>query len=76
MPVPLSGTGTGTGPNEKPSTSETREEAPKTSRPSAQSSDRQSAAGQTQPKGEAEKAADMLYKMRIEEEYAKREGGA
>ncbi|TKA43712.1 hypothetical protein B0A49_13342 [Cryomyces minteri] len=74
MPVPLPSTATGL--NEKPSTSETRGEAPKESQPSAQISDRQSAIGQTQPKGEAEKAADKLYEERIEEEYAKREGGA
>ncbi|KAK1759531.1 hypothetical protein QBC47DRAFT_398343 [Echria macrotheca] len=33
-------------------------------------------AGTTRPKTEAEKEADRLYEERIEDEYAKREGGA
>lgn len=33
-------------------------------------------AGVTRPKTEEEKEADRLYEERMEEEYAKREGGA
>ena len=33
-------------------------------------------AGSTRPKTEAERAADKQYEERMEEEYAKREGGA
>jgi hypothetical protein len=63
MPLPVIST-------EKPSTSETRE-APKHTQSTTQSS------GVTQgQKSEAEIAADKLYEERIEEEYAKREGGA
>jgi len=35
-----------------------------------------SGAGTTRPKTEAEREADRLYEERIEDEYAKREGGA
>ncbi|KAH6981293.1 hypothetical protein BKA56DRAFT_657280 [Ilyonectria sp. MPI-CAGE-AT-0026] len=35
-----------------------------------------SGAGVTRPKTEAEKEADRLYEERMEEEYAKRDGGA
>ncbi len=35
-----------------------------------------SVAGISRPKTQEELAADVLYEMRIEEEYAKREGGA
>jgi hypothetical protein len=68
MPIPIHST-------EKPSTSETRE-APKDSQPSAQVSNSQSDMAQQRSKTEAELAADKLYEERIEEEYAKREGGA
>lgn len=54
---------------EKPSTSETREV------PKAASSSESSGASQT-TKSEAELAAEKLYEERMEEEYAKREGGA
>ncbi|KAM0286788.1 hypothetical protein ACHAQH_000808 [Verticillium albo-atrum] len=33
-------------------------------------------AGTTRPKTDAEKEADLLYEEAMEEEYAKREGGA
>ncbi|KAK3061050.1 hypothetical protein LTS18_007131, partial [Coniosporium uncinatum] len=62
---------------EKPSNSETTEG----SVPSASVPDQKSQVGSTGPdvqktKSEAEKAADKLYEERIEDEYAKREGGA
>ena len=60
---------------DKPSTSETRE-APKDSQPAAQVSNAQSGMAQQTSKSEAELAAEKLYEERIEEEYAKREGGA
>jgi hypothetical protein len=57
---------------EKPSTSETRVE-PKDSQPIISST----SSGATQgTKSEAELAAEKLYEERMEEEYAKREGGA
>jgi len=65
MPIPIH---TNT---EKPSTSETRE-APKDSN----IANSQSGTAQQTGKSEAELAADKLYEERIEEEYAKREGGA
>lgn len=68
MPIPLHST-------EKPSTSETREE-PKGSQPSAEVSNQQSGIAQQTTKADAELAAEKLYEERIEEEYAKREGGA
>lgn len=54
---------------------------PKDSVPAADVSDQQSKVGQTsnQPgsvPGSAEQAAEKLYEERIEDEYAKREGGA
>jgi hypothetical protein len=45
-----------------------------TSRPTGAGVD--TGAGSTRPKTEAEKEADRLYEEAIEEEYAKREGGA
>ena len=67
--------------NETPSTSETAvggqagaNLAPKDSTPSAEISTQDSKIGTT--KGSAEEAAEKLYAERIEEEYAKREGGA
>jgi hypothetical protein len=63
MPLPVITT-------EKPSTSETRE-APKDTQITSQTST--SAQGQ---KSEAELAAEKLYEERMEDEYAKREGGA
>lgn len=84
MPLPIPTT-------EKPSTSETAEsmstttganERPSDSMPSADVSSQDSAMGATagarigEGKGSAEEAAERLYEERIEEEYAKREGGA
>lgn len=75
---------TSTNPTEKPSTSETFEQ----SNTSAETSTQSSSIGATDPSqlvggamsggshGSAEAAADKLYEERIEEEYAKREGGA
>ncbi|KAK5137379.1 hypothetical protein LTR08_008957 [Meristemomyces frigidus] len=72
---------------ETPSNSETAQEGyPKDSVPAADVSTTESKVGMTsnqsektssssQP-GSAEAAADKLYEERIEEEYAKREGGA
>jgi len=62
---------------EKPSSSETIEGSVS----SASVPDQKSQIGSTGPdaqktKSEAEKAADKLYEERIEDEYAKREGGA
>ncbi|KAI5205460.1 hypothetical protein E4T39_02979 [Aureobasidium subglaciale] len=73
-------------PVEKPSTSETAENNP-TSNPAAEVSTQDSSIGATNPSelaggaiggthGSAEEAADKLYEERMEEEYAKREGGA
>lgn len=61
---------------ESPSTSETsgEDQYPKDSTAAAEIPDQQSKIGQT--KGSAEEAAEKLYEERIEEEYAKREGGA
>lgn len=71
---------------ENPSTSETKEpvagsvatnEYPKDSVPAADVSNQQSKFGMTRKPGtSAEEAAEKLYEERIEEEYAKREGGA
>ena len=44
--------------------------------PAADASNTQSGAGQHKAKSEAELAAEKLYEERMEEEYAKREGGA
>ncbi len=68
MPIPIHTT-------EKPYTSETRE-APKDSQLSAEVSNSRSDMAQQTTKSEAELAAEKLYEERIEEEYAKREGGA
>lgn len=70
MPIP-------TGLSEKPNTSDSTIER----NPTTDSSNTGSAGGQTGPnapqnKTEPEEAADRLYEERIEEEYAKREGGA
>jgi hypothetical protein len=68
MPIPMAG--------EKPSNSSvepnpaTDSEIPKSSAAQAD------ATTSAQTKTEAEEAADRLYEERIEEEYAKREGGA
>lgn len=64
---------------EKPSTSETRDANVQASSFSGEQSTANSnsgAGGTRQPKGEAELAAEKLYEERIEDEYAKREGGA
>jgi hypothetical protein len=63
MPIPTS---------EKPSTSETREVQKDSQTPGLPSAE----APQQKTKSEAELAAEKLYEERIEEEYAKREGGA
>ena len=68
MPLPVHST-------EKPSTSETREEN-KDSQPASEVPNKQSGMAQQTTKSEAELAAEKLYEERIEEEYAKREGGA
>lgn len=63
---------------EKPSNSETNDVAAQTldsAARQAQTANTTSSAPQ-QPKGEAELAAEKLYEERMEEEYAKREGGA
>jgi len=68
MPIPMAG--------EKPSNSNIEPN------PTTDSSNQASTVGQanknttSQTKTEAEEAADRLYEERIEEEYAKREGGA
>lgn len=50
---------------------------PKDSTPAANISNLKSKVGQTESKqGPAEEAAEKLYEERIEDEYAKREGGA
>lgn len=50
---------------------------PKDSMPAANISNLESKVGQTESKqGPAEDAAEKLYEERIEDEYAKREGGA
>ncbi|KAK7556921.1 hypothetical protein IWX50DRAFT_209608 [Phyllosticta citricarpa] len=66
--------------SEKPSTSETNTT---TENSGAQQSQQQTSSNQTnsssyqnRPKSEAELAAEKLYEERMEEEYAKREGGA
>ncbi|GAB7361049.1 hypothetical protein MBLNU230_g1089t1 [Neophaeotheca triangularis] len=71
---------------ENPSNSETREpvagsvatnQYPKDSVPAAEVSNQQSKVGTTEKPGtSAEEAAEKLYEERIEDEYAKREGGA
>ena len=74
---------TNTPATEKPSSSETQQ----ASVPAADVSTQNSSIGATDPSqiargslggshGSAEEAADRLYEERIEEEYAKREGGA
>jgi hypothetical protein len=60
---------------EKPSTSETNV-SNTSSQPSAEVSNQQSSITNPPAKSEAELAAEKLYEERIEEEYAKREGGA
>jgi len=75
---------TGATPIEKPSTSETAEQqSSSTTTTSASIPDQKSSIDATAPgeisqptKGSAEEAAEKLYEERIEEEYAKREGGA
>ncbi len=66
MPIPVQTT------TEKPSTSETSQN----SQPVATVSGQNSGMAQQTTKSEAELAAEKLYEERIEEEYAKREGGA
>ncbi|KAJ9627639.1 hypothetical protein H2203_002851 [Taxawa tesnikishii (nom. ined.)] len=63
---------------EKPMTSETGGDQlyPKDSVPAADVSDQKSPVGVTGGKSEAELAAEKVYEERIEDEYAKREGGA
>jgi hypothetical protein len=70
MPLPVHTT-------EKPSTSETTETtaATEVTNPPAQGDGAASVAG-AQTKSDAEIAAEKLYEERMEEEYAKREGGA
>jgi hypothetical protein len=68
MPIPVHSA-------EKPSISEMRE-APKDTQPTAQVPNGQSGMAQQTTKSEAELVAEKLYEERIEEEYAKREGGA
>lgn len=60
---------------EKPSTSETNPSSGH-SQATAQTSNQQSGAAFQTTKSEAELAAEKLYEERMEEEYAKREGGA
>jgi len=70
--------------SETPSNSETAVDGkeganlyPKDSTPAADISNLESKVGQTKSQpGSAEQAAEKLYEERIEEEYAKREGGA
>jgi len=69
MPIPIHTS------TEKPSTSETRE-VPRNSQPSVSVSNESSGGPQQTTKSEAELAAEKLYEERMEEEYAKREGGA
>lgn len=75
MPIPVHTS------NEKPSTSETNQPTTEV-KPSTMIPDQVSQMGQAgssaaqQTKSEVEQAADKLYEERIEEEYAKREGGA
>ncbi|THX82093.1 hypothetical protein D6D04_03721 [Aureobasidium pullulans] len=67
-----------TTPIEKPSTSETAENMTD-STPAANISTQNSSIGATNTSelaGGAERAAEKLYEERMEEEYAKREGGA
>ena len=66
MPIPVHTT------TEKPSTSETSQD----SQPATTVSGQNSGTTQQTTKSEAELAAEKLYEERIEEEYAKREGGA
>lgn len=69
-------------PTEKPSTSETSVSYPQDSVPAAEVSDQNSSVGATggskigEGKMSAEEAAEKVYEERIEDEYAKREGGA
>ena len=68
MPIPMAG--------EKPSNSSV-EPNPATDASIPNSSPAQAEANtSSQRKTEAEEAADRLYEERIDEEYAKREGGA
>lgn len=69
MPVPIQ---TSTEKPSKTTTSETAQPASKASNQPSQIG----STGQQQTKSEAELAAERLYEERIEEEYAKREGGA
>lgn len=77
---------TSTAATEKPSTSETNEVS-HDSIPASEVSNQSSSIGATDPNqivgggiggttGDAELAAEKLYEERMEEEYAKREGGA
>jgi len=66
MPIPIHST-------EKPSTSETKEDVKDTQ---LDTTTQQSGSSQPTTKTEAELAAEKLYEERMEEEYAKREGGA
>lgn len=76
MPLPQQ---TSSAPIEKPSTSET---GVTDSVAAGEISDQSSKMGATaggkigEGKGSAEEAAERLYEERIEDEYAKREGGA
>ena len=60
---------------ETPSNSETAEHD-SVATTNASSADKQPVKGSSSQPGSAEAAADKLYEERIEEEYAKREGGA
>lgn len=62
---------------EKPSTSETSEAAVGTmTSEQPKQHDHAASSSKPQTKSEAEIAAEKLYEERIEDEYAKREGGA
>ena len=72
MPIPTS-----FGGNNDKTASETNTGDDSTSQTQTQNQDTIKTTGQTQQgKTEAELKADRLYEERIEEEYAKREGGA
>jgi hypothetical protein len=73
MPIPTSLTGN----NNEKTANEANTGDDFTSQAQTQSQDTIKTTGQTQQgKSEAELEADRLYEERIEEEYAKREGGA
>lgn len=78
MPLPQY-TSSSEGTQTSSSSQSTGNQYPKDSVPAAEVSDQKSAVGDTgfgQEKSEEQKEADRLYEERIEEEYAKREGGA